>query len=98
MYRLTALLTTASWRSGCYGDGKFGAVPDGKSIDASSTDGINWTQSYLPSIANWYSVCYGDGTFVATSTSNVVAYDDGEPKPLKQIIQELLARIVALEG
>lgn len=61
-------------RSVCYGNGKFVAVSSSK-VAAYSEDGINWTQTTLPTTADWQSVCYGNGKFVAVaSSSNIAAY------------------------
>ncbi|MBQ0141295.1 MAG: hypothetical protein KBT06_00595 [Prevotellaceae bacterium] len=65
-----------SWRSVCYGDGKYVAVAH-NSKAAYSTDGINWTAATLPSRNDWYSVCYGDGKYVAVAyNSNNAAYSE----------------------
>lgn len=65
-----------SWRSVCYGNGKFVAVAYGTNIAAYSTDGITWTQTAMPVDSTWQSVCYGDGKFVAVSyaTGGIAAY------------------------
>ena len=69
------LPVSASWKSVCYGNGKFVAVASSGTIAAYSTDGINWTQATLPVSASWRSVCYGNGKFVAVaSTSTIAAY------------------------
>ena len=61
--------TYEQWIS-CYGDGKFVAVSGRTNIAAYSTDGINWTQTTLPTGVRGYSVCYGNGKFV-TVVNNV---------------------------
>jgi hypothetical protein len=45
----------ALWRS----NGKFVAVDRGSNKAAYSTDGINWTETTLPSSARWVGVTYG---------------------------------------
>ena len=35
------------------------------SLSASSTDGITWITSTVPSLQNWQALTYGNGTFVA---------------------------------
>lgn len=65
-----------SWRSVCYGNGKFVAVAYGTNIAAYSTDGVTWTQTAMPDNSTWRSVCYGDGKFVAVSygAGGIAAY------------------------
>ena len=64
-------VTSANWRSICYGNGKFVAVADSNKI-AYSYDGINWTTKDNGSefTASWRSICYGNGKFVAVASSN----------------------------
>lgn len=71
-----ALPRAVSWRSVCYGNGKFVAVAYGTDIAAYSTDGVTWTQTAMPVNSTWKSVCYGDGKFVAVSyaTGGIAAY------------------------
>ncbi|MBQ0141294.1 MAG: hypothetical protein KBT06_00590 [Prevotellaceae bacterium] len=72
-----ATIPSASWRSVCYGDGKYVAVAYSSNKTAYSEDGINWTATTMPSKADWYSVCYGDGKFVAVAySSNKAAYSE----------------------
>ena len=57
--------TSRSWRSVCYGNGKFVAVVYNSNYFAYSTDGINWTESTISDTSReWWSVCYGNGKFV----------------------------------
>ena len=65
----STLPTADGWASVCYGGGKFVAIAIEGSA-AYSTDGINWTQSTLPTAtdASWWSVCYGNGKFVAITS------------------------------
>ena len=67
LWTASTLLSSASWQSVTYGDGKFVAVASSSNKAAYSTDGINWTASTLPSSASWQSVTYGDGKFVAVT-------------------------------
>ena len=67
---------TAEWRSIAFGNGRYVAVAEGSSntVGAYSDDGINWTQTTMPS-GNWYGICYGAGKFVSISyNSNSLAY------------------------
>ena len=66
--------------SACYGDGKFVAIAYNSIITAYRENGIDWTQTTLPSSAYWRSVCYGNGRFVVIANfSNIGAYStDGE--------------------
>ncbi|MCR4555498.1 MAG: hypothetical protein K5766_01660 [Alphaproteobacteria bacterium] len=59
------------------GQGKFVAVSDRWGGAAYSTDGINWTNSNLPSDTGWRSVCYGDGKFVVSSLNQIAYSEDG---------------------
>ena len=43
-------------------------------VAAYSIDGINWTQTTMPTSVLWESVCYGGGKFVATAWNSVAAY------------------------
>ena len=66
---------SATWSSVTYGNGKYVAVADGRSIAAYSTDGNSWTQATLPAAAQWFSVTYGNGKFVAVAyDTNTAAY------------------------
>ena len=50
-------------------------VVAGSIIAAYSEDGINWTQTKMPTSSSWQSVCYGNGKFVAVAKdSNTAAY------------------------
>ena len=70
-----SLPSSESWRSVCFGNGKFVAVAAGSTKAAYSTDGITWTAATLPSSESWRSVCFGNGKFVAVAAgSNAVAY------------------------
>ena len=71
--------TSRSWRSVCYGNGKFVAVASYTNYFAYSTDGITWTESTISDTKrNWNSVCYGNDKFVAipggTNNTNYFAY------------------------
>ncbi|HIU43859.1 MAG TPA: exo-alpha-sialidase [Candidatus Ventrousia excrementavium] len=47
----------------------------GSNIAYYSTDGLEWTQTTLPSAGLWYDVAYGNGKFIAINKSNnTVAY------------------------
>ncbi len=56
--------TRRHWKSICYGNDKFVAVAQDSNVFIYSTDGITWTEGFLPSDRNWYSICYGNGKFV----------------------------------
>ena len=58
----------------CYGNGKFVTVAS-DNIAAYSTDGINWTQTTMPTSKPWHLVGYGNGKFVAVAYgTNIAAY------------------------
>ena len=60
------------WRSVCYGNGLFVAVPysgTGNRV-MTSPDGITWTIRTSAVDNYWNSVCYGNGLFVAVSESS----------------------------
>ena len=57
--------SSKSWKSVCYGNGKFVAVAQNSNYFAYSTDGITWTEGTISSTSRqWSSVCYGNGKFV----------------------------------
>ena len=63
-----------------YGNDKF-VVTSGSESNSSdksyySTNGINWSQSTLPSIKSWMSVTFGNGRYVSVSRSNIAAYSN----------------------
>lgn len=50
---------------------------DRDGVAAYSEDGINWTQTTLPTKTYWCSVCYGNGKFVAVAEdSNIAVYSE----------------------
>jgi hypothetical protein len=51
-------------------DSIFVAVAYDSNKAAYSADGINWTETTLPSSMNWYSVVYGNGKFVAVARNS----------------------------
>ena len=68
--------TERSWKSVCYGNGKYVAVAYDSNYFAYSTDGINWTEGTISDTnRSWISLCYGNGKFVAVvNSSNTFAY------------------------
>lgn len=67
--------SSLNWYGITYGNGKFVAIANSSNIAAYSSNGLNWTQSTLPSSQAWDSVAYGNGKFVAVaSSSNIAAY------------------------
>jgi hypothetical protein len=53
----------------------FVAIAGGSDIAAYSTDGINWSETNMPSDVDWKSITFGNGIFVAVaSNSNIAAY------------------------
>ena len=67
--------SSQSWRSVCYGNGKYVAVVYNSNTMAYSTDGISWIEGNMSGSQNWQSVCYGNGKYVAVVyNSNIMAY------------------------
>jgi hypothetical protein len=71
--------TPVAWNAvSTNGTDTFVAVAASSTVAGKSTDGVNWTQTTMPSAGTWSSVCYGNGNFVAisakTAASGVVAY------------------------
>ena len=63
------------WKGITYGDGKFVAVAeDGTNRVATSSDGINWSETSAPGNTAWQAVTYGGGKFVAVSQMGDVMY------------------------
>lgn len=61
--------STDTWKSVCYGNGKFVAVSDNFKIMVSSNNGASWEYATTVPITTspWSSVCYGNGIFVVVS-------------------------------
>ena len=68
--------TRRSWRSLCYGNGKFVTVAYNSNYFAYSTDGITWTEGTISNTRrNWESLCYGNDKFVTIAWNyNYFAY------------------------
>ena len=63
------------WKGVTYGDGKFVAVAeDGTNRVATSSDGINWSETSAPGNHMWLAVTYGGGKYVAVSQMGDVMY------------------------
>ena len=63
------------WKGVTYGDGKFVAVSeDGTNRVATSSDGINWTETSAPGNYMWLAVTYGGGKYVAVSQQGDAMY------------------------
>lgn len=62
-----------SWKSICYGGGKFVAVSDGDPNLKTmySTNGTDWFYNWSPAVKGLTSVCYGKNLFVAVSHDDV---------------------------
>ena len=67
----------------CYAEGKYVEIsyqesygsPVGTAKAGYSTDGMNWTETTMPSSQEWSALCYGKGKFVAVAeNSNIGAY------------------------
>ena len=76
-YTLPAIF--GNWNALAYGDGKYVAVANSRSI-AYSTNGTSWTRQTAPhSSGSYYGVSYGDGQFVLVGSSgNVATSSDGQ--------------------
>ena len=62
-----------------YGADKFVAMQYAEARCVYSTDGINWTETTMPTAMKYYSTCYGKGKFVAVgcadgATTSIAAY------------------------
>ena len=64
-----------TWRSICYGNGKFVAVGDNGAL-AHSDNGIDFDTGSITGDNNWRSICYGNGIFVAVGDGGALAYSD----------------------
>lgn len=53
-----------------YGAGKFVAMQHAEARCVYSTDGINWTETTMPTAMKCYSTCYGKGKFVTVGVAN----------------------------
>jgi len=76
----TALPTTATWSSVCWGKGMFTALSSNQWQVAISTYGNAWATSELTVAANWQSVAAGAGNLVVPqfgSTGTQVSYNGG---------------------
>lgn len=63
------------WQGVTYGDGKFVAVSeDGTNRVATSSDGINWSETSAPGNYMWLAVTYGGGKYVAVSQMGDAMY------------------------
>jgi hypothetical protein len=62
----------------CYGNGAFvvvsGGNPGGSSTGYYSTDGINWTETFLPIAQTWRSVAWNGSVFIAVGNTSVFAF------------------------
>lgn len=61
-----------------YGGGRFVALAKGLSADGfTSTDGVTWTKTAMPSSKRWTSAVYGGGKFIATHEKGGACSTDG---------------------
>jgi hypothetical protein len=88
------------WTSVTYGDGKFVAITYSTNLSAISTDGLNWTQSNLPSRGNgtWRDVAYGGGIFVAVTDSTTAATSTDGVNWTQRTMPNLGARSITYGG
>jgi hypothetical protein len=71
-------LTSATWKSICFGNGTFVAVSSGNQNLVTSPDGLTWTMRSIASVGtDWWGVCFGNGTFVAVGPNQVMTSTNG---------------------
>ena len=71
----SASVSTNWWQGVTYGDDKFVAVAeDGTNRVATSSDGINWSETSAAGNHMWLAVTYGGGKFVAVSQMGDAMY------------------------
>jgi len=71
-------LTSSTWTSVVYGNGRFAAIGTANKV-AYSFDGITWYENIIEDDDTFYTVSYGAGIFVASgNTSKLAKSEDGK--------------------
>lgn len=61
------------WVNIVYGNNLYILTPNSSAVAGKSTDGINWSETYLPAYGNWKGGTYGNGTYLLVAENSAVS-------------------------